>query len=189
MSEDGFHIHGHDEHVLEHESHDGNKMSQYIAIFTAILSTVGAIISYQGGATQNEAMLYKNEAVLKKAQASDQWNFYQAKAQKGHLMELAQELAPKEKKDYYREQVEKYNADKKKIQAEAVALDEASKQADEKSEQLMHPHHKLALAMTLTQIAISLASITALTRQRWLFVAAAIAAAGGGVLGISALMS
>ncbi len=188
MSEHGFHAHGHHEHVLEHESQHGGRLSQYVAIFTAIISTIGAIISYQGGATQNEAMLYKNEAVLKKAQASDQWNYFQAKAQKQHLMELALELAPQGKKDYYREQIEKYSADRKKIQAEAEALEAASKEADEKSEQLMHPHHKLALAMTLAQIAISLASITALTRRRWLFGAAAVAACGSGVLWIDALV-
>jgi len=43
----------------------------------------------------------------------------------------------------------------------------------------MHPHHKLAQAMTLIQIAISLASITVLTRKKWLFGVAAVAAAGG----------
>ena len=189
MSEDGFHVHGHHEHVLEHESSQGGRMSQYVAIFTAILSTIGAVISYQGGATQNEAMLYKNDAVLKKTQASDQWNYYQAKAQKGHLMELALELAPNNKKEHYREQIEKYNTDKKKIQADAEVLEEATKQANEKSEQLMRPHHKLALSMTLTQIAISLASITALTGKRWLFGVAALAAVGGGILWASALMS
>lgn len=182
MSEHGFHVHPHHEHVIEHEGQHGAGLTQYVAIFTAVLSTVGAIVSYQGGFTQNEAMLYKNEAVLKKAQASDQWNYYQAKAQKGHLMELAIDLAPREKKEFYSKQVEKYNADKKKIQADAEALEEASKRADEKSEQLMHPHHYLALAMTLTQIAISLASITALTRKKWLFVVAGIAATGGAVL-------
>lgn len=187
MSEHGFHAHGHHEHVLEHEAHHGPGLAQYVAIFTAIISTIGAVISYQGGATQNEAMMYKNEAVLKKAQASDQWNYYQAKAQKQHLMELALELAPKGKKDYYQQQIKKYEAEKKKIQADAEALEEASKQADEKSEQLMHPHHKLAQAMTLAQIAISLASITALTRRRWLFGAAAIAATGSGILWVAAL--
>jgi predicted RNA methylase len=54
---------------------------------------------------------------------------------------------------------------------------------------LMHPHHELAQAMTLAQIAISLASITALTRRRWLFGVAAIAAAGSGMLWVTALMS
>jgi hypothetical protein len=43
----------------------------------------------------------------------------------------------------------------------------------------MHPHHRLAQSMTLIQIAIALASITALTRVRWLFALAALAAAGG----------
>jgi hypothetical protein len=197
MSEHGFHVHAHHEHVIEHEAqnegqneaHHGGRLTQYVAIFTAILSTLGAIISYQGGATQNEAMLYKNEAVLKKAQASDQWNYYQAKAQKGHMMELAMDLAPPSKKAYYQAQVEKYNAEKKKIQADAEALEEASRKANEKSEELLHPHHKQALAMTLTQIAISLASITALTRRRWLFGAAAVAAAGGGVLWVSSMMA
>lgn len=179
MSEHGFHVHPHHEHVIEHEGQHGAGLTQYVAIFTAVLSTIGAVVSYQGGDAQIEAMLYKNEAVLKKTQASDQWNYYQAKAQKGHLMELAAELAPKEKKDYYLKQVEKYNVDKKKIQADAEVLEEAAKQANEKSEQLMHPHRLLALAMTFTQIAISLASITALTRKRWLFGVAGIAAAGG----------
>lgn len=188
MSEDGFHVHGHHEHQLEHDSHQGDKLSQQVAIFTAILATVGAVISYQGGATQNESMLFKNEAVLKKAQASDQWNFYQAKALKGHLMEIALESAPKEKQGYYQAQIGKYNAEKKKIQAEAQGLDEASRKADEKSEQLMRPHHELAQAMTLAQIAISLASITALTRRRWLFGLASVAAVGSGGLWFAALL-
>jgi len=187
MSEHGFHVHAHHEHAIEHEAHSGAGIAQYVAIFTAILSTIGAIVSYQGSSTQNEAMLFKNEAVLKKAQASDQWNFYQAKAQKGHLMELAMELAPKDKKQHYRDEMERYNAEKKKIQADAEALEEESKKANEMSEHLMHPHHMLALAMTLTQIAISLASITALTRKMWLFGVAGVAAAGGISLWIAAL--
>jgi hypothetical protein len=188
MSEHGFHVHAEHEHTIEHQAHSGVGLAQYVAIFTAVLSTIGAIVSYQGAASQNEAMLFKNEAVLKKAQASDQWNFYQAKAQKGHLMELAMELAPKEKKEHYREQIERYNTEKKKIQAEAEALEEESKKANEKSEQLMHPHHLLALAMTLTQIAISLASITALTRKKWLFGAAGVSAAAGISLWMAALL-
>jgi len=43
----------------------------------------------------------------------------------------------------------------------------------------MHPHHRLAQSMTLIQIAISLASITVLTRKKWLFAMAGVAAVGG----------
>lgn len=182
MSEHGFHVHGAHEHAVEHAAqHEGPGLAQYVAIFTAVLSTVGAIVSYQGGATQNQAMLYKNEAVLKKAQASDQWSFYQAKSSKQHLMELALELAPKEKAAYYQAQADKYDKEKKEIKQKAEQLDQESHKADEASELAMHPHHRLAQAMTLIQIAISLASITALTRRRWLF-GLALGAAGGGLL-------
>ncbi len=179
MSGHHFHVHGAHEHALEHEAQNGPGLAQYVAIFTAVLSTLGAIVSYQGGASQNEAMLYKNEAVLKKTQASDQWNFYQAKSGKGHLMELAYDLAPPAKKAGYKELIEKYAEEKKGIKKQAEALEAESKLANERSEHALHPHHKQAQSMTLIQIAISLASITALTRVRWLFALAALAAAGG----------
>jgi hypothetical protein len=179
MSGHGFHVHGAHEHAIEHHAQQGPGLAQYVAIFTAILSTIGAIVSYQGGATQNEAMLYKNEAVLKKTHASDQWNYYQAKSNKQHLMELAADIAPLNKQAFYREQIAKYNQEKAEIKRKAEAFEAESAQANEHAEHLMHPHHRLAQAMTLIQIAISLASITALTRKRWLFAIAGVAAAGG----------
>ena len=187
MSE-GFHVHGAHDHAVEHHAHSSGLGGQ-VAIFTAILASLGAIVSYQGGDTQNQAMLYKNEAVLKKAQASDQWNYYEAKSNKGHLMELAMDMAPAGKRDYYKAQIEKYENDKKEIKKKAEELDEESQKADEKSEHAMHPHHKLALAMTLIQIAISLASITVLTRKRWLFAIAGVSAAGGVAMWVYALSS
>ena len=178
MSE-GFHVHGAHDHAVEHHAQSGDNLAGQVAIFTAILASVGAIVSYQGGDTQNQAMLFKNEAVLKKTQASDQWNFYEAKSNKGHLMELALELAPAKKHEYYKAQIEKYDNDKKEIKIKAEELEAESKMANEESEHAMHPHHMLAQAMTLIQIAISLASITVLTRKKWLFVVAAVAAVGG----------
>ena len=181
MSE-GFHVHGAHDHAVEHGAHSGDKLSGQVAIFTAILASIGAIVSYQGGDTQNQAMLFKNEAVLKKTQASDQWSFYQAKSNKGHLMELASDMAPASKHAYYKAQIEKYENDKKEIKAKAEALEAESEKANEESDHVMHPHHKLAQAMTLIQIAISLASITVLTRKKWLFALAGVSAAGGLVM-------
>ena len=189
MSGDGFHVHGAHEHAVEHHAEGGDGLAGYVAIFTAILATVGAVISYQGGATQNEAMLFKNEAVLKKAQASDQWNFYQAKSSKGHLMELAAEFAPAQKQGYYKDMVVKYDKEKKEIKAKAEELEAESEKADLASEHLMLPHHKLAQAMTLVQIAISLASITVLTHKKWLFYLAAGAAIGGIIMSGAAILA
>ena len=181
MSEE-FHVHGAHDHAVERQAHGGDSLASSVAIFTAILASVGAIVSYQGSDTQNQAMLFKNEAVLKKTQASDQWNYYQAQSNKGHLMELAADLASASKRGYYKAQIEKYENNKKAIKLKAEALEAESEQANQKSEHTMHPHHKLAQAMTLIQIAISLASITVLTRRKWLFGVAGVAAAGGLVM-------
>lgn len=188
MSGHEFHVHGAHDHAVEHAVEHESKLGQYIAIFTAILASIGAIVSYQGGATQNESMLHKNEAVLLKTQASDQWNFYQSKSNKVHLMELASDMAPIQKKDYYKSKIEKYENDKVDIKKKAEELEVKSEEANKKSDEAMIPHHKLAQSMTLIQIAISLASITVLTRKKWLFTMAAIAALGGIILWATVLI-
>jgi hypothetical protein len=180
MSEQHMHVHGAHDEAVEHQAHRGPGLAQQVAIFTAILSTVGAVTAYLGAATQNEAMLLKNEAVLKKAEASDQWNFYQSKSTKGHLVELASRLAKDPAQvEFYKKEIARYDVEKKEIRTKAEDLDKESHKANDQSELSLHPLHKLEQALTLIQIAIALGSITALTRKRWLFVAALVAAASG----------
>src|SRR5262245_37810011 len=182
----GFHVHGPHDHAVEHGAHDASHQSQsagltqWVAIFTAILATIGAIVSYQGGHTQNEALYFKNEAVLKKADASNQWAFYQAKSTKQNLAEMAETLtADKELKSKFAADAARYKTEKEAIKNEAEKFEAASIAADKESAHALHPHNKLAQAMTLIQIAISLASICVLTRRRWMLGLAGAAAAGG----------
>ena len=167
MSED-FHVHGPHDHEVEHQAHSGDPFAARIAVMTAILATVGALIGYQGGATQNAALLFKNEAAIKKTEQSDQWNFYQAKSNKQNLAELGATLTTGKTSDDYRQEAERYKKEKDKIMVDAKALEKASKDADMKSEASMHEHHRWAQSLTLIQIAIALAAITLLTRQKWL---------------------
>lgn len=166
--EDGFHIHGADEHALEHKAHSGESLAQRIAIMTAILSTLGAVFAYEGAATQNEAMLLKNEALLKKTTASDQWAQYQSKSQKQAMAELGALVVPAAEADAFKAKAARYESEKAELSKEAKALDEESARLNEESAKVMRPHHHLALAMTLLQIGIALASIAALTHRRWL---------------------
>lgn len=189
MSEHGVHVHGPHEHEVEHQAHHGPGLAQSVAIFTALLATFGAVVGYHVATTLNEAMLYKNEAVLKKAEASDQWNYYQAKSSKGHLMEFAADLSGGAKAERYRQEIKRYDQEKQDIKQQAEALEEKSKEANEKSAHLLHPLHYLEQAITLIQIAISLASITVLTRKRWLFALAGTSAAGGVVLATMAFLA
>jgi len=171
MSEEGLDV--------PEESHGGGPLEQWVAVFTAILAAFGAVVGFQGGHLMNEVLLKKNEAVLRKAAATNEWNHYQATSTKAHLVELAQELVPAERAAQFDEKTKKYAAQKDELQEKARALDDASAEADRAAENLNKPHTRLALAMIFLQIAISIASITALTHRRWLFVVALLSAAGG----------
>jgi Na+/glutamate symporter len=172
MSDDEFHVHGPHDHEIEHASHgdghEGHGMTNQIAMFTAIIATVGAMFGYMGGATQANAGLYKNNAAISKTEASNQWNYYQAKSSKQNLSELGKEISPPTKKDFYDEEIKRYKSEKADIKKNAEALEAKSKEWDEKSDEEMHQHHRWAQATTALQISIALAAIALLTRKKWL---------------------
>jgi hypothetical protein len=172
MSEDGFHVHGPHDHAVEHEAQHGDAFAGRIAVMTAIFATIGALFAYMGGATQNEALLYKNDAAIKKTEASDQWNFYQAKSNKQNLAELGATLTTGDQSAKYAAEIERYKNEKDDIRAKAEKLEAAGREAEKQSEASMHVHHRWAQSMTLIQIAIALAAITILTRNRGLMYAA-----------------
>ena len=182
MSGDGFHVHGPHDHAVEHAAHGGDGFSNNIAVMTAILATVGAAFGYLGGATQNDAALFKNNASIDKTQAANSWNYYQAKSSKQNLAELAMTLPGVDPKRYEAE-VARYKSEKEDIKKEAEKWEESSKEWNHKSDEAMHQHHQWALATTAEQIAISLAAITLLTRKKWMMGLAYGVAAVGIALG------
>jgi hypothetical protein len=167
---------------LEHHAHGGDSLARPIAVFTAVLAAFGAVVGYLGGHTQNEALLFKNEAVLLKAHASDQWAYYQAKSTKQLIASMAADLVPPERQPAYREEAKRYEKEKNDIKAQAEEYDRRSAAADEESGHALFPHTRLAQAMSAIQIAIALASVTALTRQRWLLLPAGAAAVAAIIL-------
>ena len=174
MSADGFHVHGPHDHELEHaqqghgDAGHGGSHTNSIAMFTAVIATVGAIFSYMGGATQASAGLYKNNAAIKKTEASNQWNYYQAKSSKQNLSELAIELAPGAKKEFYEGEIKRYKTEKGEIKVAAEKLEAESKEWDHQSDEQMHQHHRWAQATTALQVSIALAAIALMTRRKWL---------------------
>ncbi|MDP3699286.1 MAG: DUF4337 domain-containing protein [Hylemonella sp.] len=192
MSGGGFHVHGPHDHELEHAQQSGGHgehgsgMTNQIAMFTAIIATVGAIFAYMGGATQANAGMYKNEAAISKTAASNQWNYFQAKSTKQSLAEVSRDLTPnKEEKDKYQAKIDRYEKEKGEIKTEAEKLEADSTQWNKKSDEQMHLHHRWAQATTVLQVCIALAAIALLTRKKWLeyamFVAGAIGVLVGGL--------
>ncbi len=181
MSSGGFHVHGPHDHAVEHATQGhgddhaanhgteggGSSMSK-IAMFTAIVATVGAIFAYMGGATQANAGLLKNDAAIKKTEASNQWNYFQSKSTKQSLAELARDLAPEDRKATYQAKMDRYESEKNEIKVAAEKLEADSHRFDRQSEEQMHQHHRWAQATTALQVAIALAAIALLTRKKWL---------------------
>ena len=188
MSGAAFHVHGPHDHEVEHAAHTRDPFSGRIAVMTAIFATLGAIAGYMAGDTQNDALLHKNEAAIKKTEASDQWNYYQAKSSKQNLSELGATLTTGDQQARYRQEVERYNREKDDIKKQAEKLEADSKHFQDVSEASMHVHHRWAQSMTLIQIAIALAAITLLTRRAWLSYMSYSTAAGAIVLGVLAAM-
>jgi hypothetical protein len=167
---------------IPHEGHGGTPLSQWVAIFTALLAALGAVVGFMGSHLMNEVLLMKNEAVLRKSEATNEWNHYQSVSTKVHLAELAQELVPPERAPEFDERIKKYTAQKDELMAKARALDAASDDAVHEAQQMNMPHNLFAGAMIFLQIAISIASITALTQRRWLLGIAFINAIAGAAL-------
>ena len=197
MSGDGFHVHGPHDHEIEHAQQGGHggdhgehgehgDMINQIALFTAVIATIGAIFGYMGGATQANAGLYKNNAAIKKTEASNQWNYFQSKSTKQSLAELARDLASDDKKAKYQDKVDRYEKEKNEIKAVADKLEADATQWDKQSDEQMHQHHRWAQSTTVLQVSIALAAIALLTKKKWQEYAMFAAGAVGVVVGILA---
>jgi Na+/glutamate symporter len=201
MSGGTFHVHGPHDHELEHATHaaahggehahhgvGGGSMTNQIALFTAVIATVGAIFSYMGGATQANAGLYKNNAAIKKTEASNQWNYYQAKSSKQNLSELAMVIVAEDKRDHYRREIDRYKLEKAEIKLAADKLEAEATDWDRKSDEQMHVHHRWAQATTALQVSIALAAIALLTKKKWLEIGMFAVGGVGAAIGVAAAL-
>lgn len=171
MSGGKFHVHGPHDHEIEHAAtHEApTSLAGRIAVATAVIATVGAIFSYVAGALQANSGLHKNEAAIRKTEATDQWNFYQAKSSKQNLAELAAELVPESRRPFFVEEAKRYKAEKAEIQKKAEQLEAEAKEWSTRSDEELHLHHRWAQATTALQVAIAMAAMALLTKSRGLY--------------------
>jgi Domain of unknown function (DUF4337) len=186
MSEE-FEVKGLHEEVLEgHETPTG--IDNKLAVMTALMACMGALLSYEASLTLGQAILYKNEASIRKTEATDIWNHYQAKSGKQNIAELAAKLTSGVDRDNSLDDVKRYETEKETLKPQADHLDQLAREADKTSEHYMHQHHQWATGTTVMQIAISLAAIALLTRRRWLAWASYLSAAAGVGMGLFTLL-
>src|SRR5215469_16781435 len=140
-------------HEQTHETakHSGENWISWVALSTAILAVLAAIAGLLSGQ-------YANEAMINQIEASDQWSYYQAKSIKASVLDAKMSLAgtPNESDQSKRDRYEK---EQEEIKSEAEHKEAAA-------ESNFHKHEVFARGVTMFQIAIAIAAISALTRKR-----------------------
>ena len=177
----------HVEHAHGHAEHGGKaapvaKWIKWLSLSTAMVAVLAAVASLLSGGNSNEAILEKSNAMLNQSLASDQWAYYQAKSVKSALAASEADIVAETKPDIAKKLVDqsaRYKAEGEDIQKKAERFEEEVKENNERSEALMHKHHKFAITVTLLQIAIAMSAIAALTRRRELWFLG-LAVSGGG---------
>jgi len=163
--------HAHDQaHEAAHESHE--RWITGVALTAAILAALAAITSMLSGHHEHESMMEQMEA-------ADKWNYYQAKGIKAiirenHIEDLQNggEKVP----ERLTKKVEEARKDQHEIKLEAEELELSSRFHD-------HLHMVFGGGVTLFQVAIAVAAISALTRRRlYWFVGIAMGALALGFL-------
>jgi uncharacterized protein DUF4337 len=142
------HLHEQVHHSAEHSR---ERWISWVALSTAILAVLAAIAGLLSGHHANEAMMNQIEA-------SDQWSYYQAKSIKSSVLDakISFAAAPNESDQSKRDRYEK---EQEQIKSEAEHKEAAAKSN-------FHKHEVFARGVTMFQIAIAIAAISALTRKR-----------------------
>jgi hypothetical protein len=149
-----------------------DKWMSLVALATAIMAVLAAITTLYLGK-------YSSRAILNQGQETSQWAYYQAKSIKSYVYEIQKQKLELETmtsgnkpmvmmnrysqliKDYDR-QIKRYDAEKAEIKATADALAKAKEDAQARA-------GNFGYGLIFLQIAIMLASISALTKKKPLF--------------------
>jgi hypothetical protein len=147
--------------------------TRYVSLTVVVFAVIASIAAQWSGK-------YSSMTQLSQAQASDQWNFYQAQSIKQHMFELTRKQLVKNVNDPEDAKAQKefdakiadYEARKLKIKLDAVRL-------ESKRDIASQIGGKLGLAISCLSVGIATASLCLLTKKKPLwFCSMAFAAVG-----------
>ena len=161
----------HNRHYTEHSNGPSFSFVNRCAITASIMAVLAACGSLLSGHAVNEA-------IMKQAQATDEWAYYQAKSTKEHVIEgdgiVLSSLLKAEGKnntgaanqavsDFQKLSV-RYSKEKEEIKAQAENV-------QRQSERKFSEHEDFSFAVACFQIAIVLSSISMIVQRKWLYMA------------------
>jgi hypothetical protein len=151
-----------------HGEEKRDSWNKYLAITTAFIAVIAAVFSLYSSYLADRSLLEKNDAILAQSQASDQWAYYQAKGIKRSIAEGFSDQINDPKR---KEQAERYAGEQEDIRKKAEAFEKKVGEKNEVSRDLFEKHHKMAVGVTMFEIAIALSALSALMRRKafWVF--------------------
>jgi hypothetical protein len=152
------------ESVHHSAEHGSEKWISWVALSTALLAVLAAIAGLLSGKHANEAMMSQIEA-------ADHWAYYQAKGIKGAVLDAKMSLSGAATEQDHAK-AERYQEEQTEIEKEARAKQTEAKQN-------FHQHEIFARGVTMFQIAIAIAAISALTKKPRFWVVSLLFGAAG----------
>ena len=185
------------EHMDKHHEHmmaTGEAVPMWLKLVpmtTAILAVIAAVSSLNAGQLVNMALLEKNNEIAQHTLASDSWNYYQAKGIKGLIMSSQADSLPDGSPIKMKDKAAaaKYTKEQKDISDQAKGHEKKAEELNKEAEHYLHAGHYFALAVSLSQVAIALSAIAAITKQRMVWMLGMAAGIASGWLLIVGLMN
>lgn len=143
----------------KHAAHSDDPFLARVSVTIAILAVAAATVGSFETIETAHAISEKNQAVLHQDQATDQWNFYQARSIKRNMYEIAAITNP-DRKGELDKGAERNAAEQDDIRRNAEHLQEQSAESLQASAHHERRHHVLTFAVTVLHVSIAIATLS-----------------------------
>ena len=148
--------------------------TKYAALSMAFIALIAGYTMTKAGGCSGRVAKDLSEATYNQTNASDQWSFYQAKAQKQLLTELEISLKTATKADEaslapLKANVVRYGKEKAEIQIEAKKFEAARDVYRKDADRMTVLGGKFGQAAQAFQIALAIGGLCLLAKKRWLW--------------------
>jgi DNA repair exonuclease SbcCD ATPase subunit len=151
-----------------------DRWTRFAALSMAFIALVAGYTMSKGGDCASRMGKDLSEATYNQTQASDQWSFYQAKAQKQLLTELEINMRSLAKADEaslaeLKKKIARYDKEKAEIKAEAEKFEKLRNTFRADAEAMAALGARLGKAAQTFQIALAIGGLCLLSKKKWLW--------------------
>src|SRR5579871_5132733 len=165
--------------IHHEEGHEHDPLGQKVGAMAAVLAVFLAIVTIASHRTHTEA-------IIRKSEANDQWQYYQTSRLKFHNLELGDRLLTilGPNNPGAKEAVDQIHKDQQKYTAQSADLQEKAKQKTEESEAAERRALHYDLGEGLLEIALVLSSLYFISRKMLFPVISVISGVAGLIVAI-----